>query len=82
VPVQSPLVATFRFEIHGRSLAVSFSNSIGGALGSFIAGYLFDISGSYQWTFTLCAVLGHNSFDTGVITENRPEAKRWPVSAK
>jgi MFS family permease len=31
--------------------------NVGGALGSFIAGYIFDTTGSYQWAFILCTLL-------------------------
>lgn len=32
----------------------SFSYCAGGAVGPVLAGYLFDVSGSYQWAFLLC----------------------------
>jgi len=32
----------------------SFSFDIGGALGPFLAGLIFDISSSYSWAFTIC----------------------------
>jgi MFS family permease len=32
----------------------SFSYCVGGAVGPVLAGYIFDVSGSYQWAFLLC----------------------------
>lgn len=32
----------------------SFCFNIGGAIGPVMAGYIFDISGSYQWAFIIC----------------------------
>ena len=37
--------------------AVMSSNSIGGALGPFLAGYIFDITQSYNYAFIIAAVL-------------------------
>lgn len=58
--VQSPLVADcFGLKAHGVLFGViSFATSCGGAVGSLVAGRMFDINGSYQWTFILCAILG------------------------
>jgi MFS family permease len=35
----------------------SLISSLGAALGPFIAGYIFDTSGGYQWAFLFCGVL-------------------------
>jgi len=35
----------------------SFSYCAGGAVGPVVAGYLFDIGGSYRWAFVLCLVM-------------------------
>ncbi len=35
----------------------SFCFNIGGAIGPVVAGYIFDISGSYQWAFIICLVM-------------------------
>ena len=55
----SPMFAElFGMRSHGLILGFcSLINALGGALGPFLAGYIFDTSGSYQWAFTLCAVL-------------------------
>ena len=58
--IQSPLVADF-FGL--RELGVIFSflilaQNVGGAAGSLAGGTIFDISGSYQWAFLICAILG------------------------
>ena len=57
---QSPLVA----ELFGlKSLGLLYGClgvgfTIGGALGPFISGYLFDVTGSYQWAFLVAAAVG------------------------
>ncbi|HSW58289.1 MAG TPA: MFS transporter, partial [Dehalococcoidales bacterium] len=35
----------------------SFAFNIGGSTGPYLAGYIFDISRSYQWAFTLCLIM-------------------------
>jgi MFS family permease len=57
--VQSSLVADFfGLRAHGAVLGLTiFAITAGGALGSFLAGYIFDISGSYHWAFILCSIL-------------------------
>lgn len=54
----SPLVAElFGLKAHGVILgAAAFGGSIGATLGPLLAGYIFDITGSYSSTFMLCAV--------------------------
>jgi MFS family permease len=56
----SPLVAEyFGLRSHGTLFGIgSLAANGGGALGAFTAGYIFDTTGSYQWAFTLCALLG------------------------
>jgi MFS family permease len=48
------------YGIKSHGLILGFSSlmgSLGGALGPFIAGYIFDTNGSYQWAFILCGAL-------------------------
>jgi MFS family permease len=56
----SPLVAElFGMRSHGLILGVIiFCATMGGAAGPFIAGYIFDVSGSYQLAFLISAALG------------------------
>lgn len=61
----SPLVAEwFGIRYHGTLLGIAVCfGTLGGAAGPLLAGHLFDISGSYQWTFrivtiTACAAWG------------------------
>ena len=60
VASQSPLVAVlFGLSSHGLILGVtSLSLTIGGAIGSFAAGYIFDVTSSYQVAFLICAAMG------------------------
>ena len=37
--------------------AIEFLHVLGGALGAFIAGLVFDITGNYQWILLICTVL-------------------------
>lgn len=57
--VGSPLVAElFGISSHGLIFGiVFFSGTIGGAIGPFVAGYIFDVTGSYQVAFVACAAI-------------------------
>jgi MFS family permease len=58
--MESTMVAElFGLKAHGVILgAVSFGFTIGAAVGPFLTGYLFDISGSYRLAFLVCAAAG------------------------
>jgi len=58
--IMSPLVAgLFGLGSHGIIFGIiSFIYSIGAAIGPFLAGYIFDINGSYYVAIWVCAVLG------------------------
>jgi len=60
----SPLVAElFGLKAHGVIFGmVIFSGAIGGCLGPVMVGYTFDITGSYQLGFLICALLAVTSF--------------------
>jgi MFS family permease len=55
---ESPMLAnTFGLKSHGLILGVaSFGHTMGAAVGTLLAGYFYDISGSYQSTFVICVV--------------------------
>ena len=57
---ESPLVAAlFGLKSHGLILGmVSFGFTIGGAVGPFLTGYIFDVTGSYRAAFLVCAAIG------------------------
>jgi len=57
---ESPIVARlFGLRSHGLILGVAIVGfSIGAAVGPFLAGYMFDVTGSYQGAFLVCAALG------------------------
>ena len=38
--------------------AIIFGNNIGGALGPFLAGYIYDTNGNYRLAFLLCGITG------------------------
>jgi MFS family permease len=59
-PLQSPLIArTFGLRSHGMIFgATNTFYAIGAAVGPFIAGYIFDVTGSYQLAFLISAALG------------------------
>jgi MFS transporter, OFA family, oxalate/formate antiporter len=58
--MESPIVAhIFGMRSHGVILGlVFFSDTVGGAIGPFLAGYIFDVTRSYHLAFFLCAILG------------------------
>ena len=58
--LESPAVAElFGMRAHGSILGLaSFAVTTGGAAGTILAGYIFDITDSYYIAFMLCAVLG------------------------
>jgi MFS family permease len=70
--VQSPLVADcFGLKAHGVLFGmISFATSSGGAVGSLVAGRIFDISGGYQWAFILCIILGTASLILSILLKD------------
>ena len=58
--VRSPLLADiFGLTSHGMIFGIAdFFWSVGGAFGSFLAGYIFDVTGSYQIAFQLSVAAG------------------------
>ena len=56
----SPLAAElFGMRSHGTILGIMiFVGTIGGAIGPVFAGYLFDVTGSYQSSFIICIAIG------------------------
>jgi MFS family permease len=55
----SPLAANiFGLKLHSFVIGIMyFGQMIGAAIGTFLSGYLFDISGNYQWAFIICGIL-------------------------
>ncbi len=62
--IMAPITAElFGLKSHGTILAcASFAGAVGGAVGPVMAGYIFDVSGSYQLAFILCLVVSVISF--------------------
>jgi MFS family permease len=58
--IMEPIIVAelFGMKSHGLILGVvSFVFTVGGAVGPFVTGYLFDLTGSYQTAFLICALL-------------------------
>jgi MFS family permease len=57
--VISPLIAElFGLSSNGAIFGIIiFSGTIGGAIGPFLAGRIFDVNGGYQLAFLICAVV-------------------------
>jgi len=63
--VSFPLITAERFGLtsHGAIFGItSFSATMGGALGAVLAGRIFDITGSYQLGFLICAAVSAIGF--------------------
>ena len=58
--MESPMVAEiFGMRTHGVLLGfVFFADTIGGAIAPVLAGYIFDVTSSYNLAFLLCTVIG------------------------
>jgi fucose permease len=57
--MESPVVAhVYGIRAHGQILGlVFFMDTIGGALGPFLTGYIFDTAGVYSQAFIVCIIL-------------------------
>jgi MFS family permease len=57
--LKSPVIADlFGLKAHGVILGLAyFSDSVGGVIGPVLAGWIFDITGSYQWAFLISLAL-------------------------
>lgn len=55
----SPIVADFfGLRIHGVLFGiVVFSGTVGGAIGPFVSGYIFDMTGAYHMAFRVCTLM-------------------------
>jgi MFS family permease len=70
----SPLVAElFGTRSHGVILAAgALAGSIGAAIGPIVAGYLFDVFGSYTIAFILCAMLAFAGLGSTFLLRKKP----------
>ncbi|MFC2047514.1 MFS transporter [Chloroflexota bacterium] len=70
--VESPLTADlFGLKSHGVIYGVvALSFTIGAAIGPFLAGYIFDVTNSYELAFLICAVI--SVIGLGLIITLRP----------
>ena len=61
--MESPMVANvFGMRSHGVILGLVFlCDTVGGAVGPFLSGYIFDVTNSYRQAFLLCAILSVTS---------------------
>jgi MFS family permease len=59
VPIESTiLVDFFGIKSHGAILGtITFGFACGGALGPFLTGYIFDLTGNYRLDFLVCAII-------------------------
>jgi MFS family permease len=78
VTCESPIVADlFGLRSHGLLLGIiACSFTLGGAIGPFLAGYIFDVSGRYQSAFLLCAALSCS----GLLLARALKVARQPAS--
>jgi len=78
--MESPIVANvFGMRSHGVILGlVFFLDTVGGASGPFLAGYIFDVTSSYSLAFSLCAVLGVINLIAILLLRSRKSLQRSP----
>lgn len=76
-----PLLAADFFGLNALGVlggSFAFAFTIGGAIGPFLSGHIFDVTRSYELGFLLSAILTIVSMITGLLL--RPIAKRMPSS--
>ena len=80
--LQSPLVAElFGLRAHGLIFGVVFlGESIGGTISPILAGYLFDVTGSYRWAFIFCALF--SSIGIILCAVSIPKKRKWLQESK
>jgi MFS family permease len=73
--LMSPMFAELSgMRSHGLILGFSsLIGSLGGAFGPFIAGYIFDTRGNYQWAFLICGALIATGLAISILL--RPQAR-------
>lgn len=78
----SPIVAEFfGISAHGVLFGiVAFSGTIGGAIGPFVAGYIFDITAGYSLAFWLCTLV--STLGLVLIVLLKPIKKKASVHSK
>jgi MFS family permease len=83
VTAESPLVAfLFGLKAHGALLGlISFGFSLGGALGPWITGHIFDVSGNYRTAFIVCSILSVTGLFLTVLLGYRRTAGRSRLPA-
>ncbi|MBI4186821.1 MAG: MFS transporter [Chloroflexi bacterium] len=82
--IQSPMVAElFGLRSHGVTFGLIYSiTMIGGAFGPLLAGYVFDVTGSYQLAFLLSAVLGLVGLILALLLKPVPRQKHQRLSSE
>ena len=79
----SPLTAhIFGLKLHSFVIGIMyFGQMIGAAIGTFLSGYIFDISGSYQWAFIICGIFAAIAFIATIALQplvTRPDSSAQP----
>ncbi len=74
VTSESPMVAhLFGLGSHGLILGIiAFGFTIGGAIGPWLTGYVFDITKSYQFAFLGCAIISSVGFVLTFFVSSKP----------
>jgi MFS family permease len=74
----SVIAELFGLKSNGAILGVNeFALTIGGSIGTFVAGLIFDTTGNYQWVFLLCGILTASSIIMALFLN--PREKRISI---
>ena len=55
---------------------ITFTQTIGSGLGSYIPGFIYDMNKDYFWAFIICGILGILAVLASLAIKTKPAAKK------